>query len=162
MRAQFVTTKGKNLAAQQRRRNGRFVELQRGAMRASTEDLLKEARNLSSRRYMSLKEMRRAGHPYARLRFAKRLKTERRGLPAPPFVINYQSGKFFEGWRTLVREGGKTFTGTLYNIVHYSKFMNRTRYMIKRPILTEAARRVRMRMFRRFGNAKRRAEMSKN
>jgi hypothetical protein len=162
MRAQFITTRGKNLAAQQRRRNGRFVELQRGAMRASTDDLLKEARNLSAKRYMSLKEMRRQGHPYARLRFAKRLRVERKGLPAPSFVVNYQRGDFFRGWKTLVREGGKTFTGTLYNIAKHSKFMNRTKYMIKRPILTEAARRVRMRMFQRFGSAKRRAEMSKN
>ena len=141
------------LAARLRRKASSFIPLQVGAMRAATNDVLHEARRLSGRTYATTAKLRAMGHPYARAGrgggFGRRLRGGA-GLPAPPFVLNLQTGRLHGLWRTLVRRGMGVVTGTVYNLAAYSRFMRGTRKMIERPILQEALRRHKQRMLRRF------------
>jgi hypothetical protein len=119
-------------------------------MRASTAELIGEAKKLSVKRYASLEELRRRGHPYAKRHFKGRF---RGGLPAPPFVINNQGGDLNRSWRSRVVVIAGNAVGTVYNIALHARYMMGTKKMIARPILTEAMRRVRSRLVKRFRGA---------
>lgn len=67
----------------------RRIALLYSLVKESTDETLKLAKQLSDTKYYSLAELRKMGHPYSRLSPRP---------PIQPYVINKQSGSFYEGW----------------------------------------------------------------
>ncbi len=93
----------------------------------------KQVKRFSGRRYMSLKQMAQAGHPYS-----KRGSSVGR-IPAPPWIINLQSGALYRGWAWWTRIQGGKIRSALFvkgKARQYIKFLvGGTSKMIRRPIL---------------------------
>ena len=117
------------------RRAERYVEEVNEAVRDNTKLVYKKARQFSQRRFASLADLRRAGHPYARLHPGR--------LPVAAHIINKQLGKFHRSWRwNFIVGGNMNAKGTIWNAAKYAKFMLGTKYMIERPVLKEALKRT--------------------
>jgi len=102
---------------------------------------MKTARELSSGP-LSLKELRRMGHPYARRRpFGP-------GITSP-WLINAQSGTFRASWRLVMRTNAKSVSVSVKNVDPKAKKWLTgagTRKMVGRPILGEIAKRIHPRL----------------
>lgn len=140
-----VTTNAGHLVGKFEKRITNLTPQVKGAMLRRARAVREECVKMSSRQYASTKELRKLGHPYARARFAKRLRVERKGLPAPPFIINRQTGLFTRRWVVELARMGAGWVAKTKNLAPYGKYMRGTRKMIERPILQEADRRVRAR-----------------
>jgi hypothetical protein len=114
----------------------------REQMKAYANEVKKEARMLSGVRKASLYQLRKLRHPYAAKKFSQRLKSKDVHMPAPAYVINKQSGLFWRSWAVRERTVSGVRTVLIVNNAWYSKYMNRTQLMIRRPILDEAIRRT--------------------
>jgi hypothetical protein len=98
--------------------------------------MLAEVKDLSMRRFYTLAELAELGHPYS-----TRLPVDSAGVP--DYVINYQSGEYFAGWRMLVRMLGKRLQIGIWNIASYAKYLHGgTERMRARPIAVAATERT--------------------
>lgn len=118
--------------------------------------LLERAQLYSKRRFKSRAELRAMGHPYSKRfpRFKKRsdrytkrqrynnLSSRKKDIPAAYF-INYQSGKFYTGWRIITSRGFglNSIGGELVNNTDHANFIEAggspNSNMIKRPIISK-------------------------
>lgn len=149
------------LAARMRRRRDGFLPAQKRAMRTQTEVLTDEVKRLSGKTYATTKELRRMGHPYARRRWTKNKKFKGvPTLPAPSYIINRQTGRFFDAWKRKVESDQTGVTGTVWNVTSYGKYLRPggTVKMIGRPIMPTAIKLCYGRMIAPLLEAKRRNE----
>ncbi len=130
----MLTTNAGNLAARMRTRSQHYAKECAVALRENAETLKRKAQQFSQRRFFSLRDLRKMGHPYA-VR-----------APRPPVrahILNRQNGRLYQAWRvSVVRPNTDRVTATVYNTAPYSRYMLGTRYMIPRPILDEALART--------------------
>lgn len=93
-------------------------EILAGIMR----DVRREAESLSHGP-LSLRELRRRGHPYGRgIRRGRIARSGRAGVPSLA-VVNKQSGKFASLWRTDIKKGKTGADFVLRNEAPYAKFL---------------------------------------
>jgi len=159
----------KRLGGRQMAVSRRYPAEIKKACEQNAREIIKKARQFGGRRYKSLSELAKMGHPYARRHEVarqkrQRLRTARQALraqgrstahlvypggqpatpklPAAPHIINRQSGKFQEGWRLRTWRRGDRITYDVENTVPYAKRLRGTKYMIERPVLEEAVART--------------------
>lgn len=65
--------------------------------------------------------------------------------PLPAYFLNFQTGNLKKGWRTRTTVNPRSITGTIYNLMDYSRFMTAlgTSRMIGRPILEQVMKVIR-------------------
>ena len=138
--ARTVQMNERELRVWLRKLSGKFKERAKIAAAETLDEMLKEARIMSSGRY-SRKLLRKMGHPYA-TRHVKNKKWGARVKTAPgvpygdPAVINAQSGVFRSAWKI---DGpvltASTVRGSLVNDSRVAEYLrDGTDRMIKRPI----------------------------
>lgn len=105
-----------------------------------------QAKKQTSRRYASLQELRRMGHPYAkriwRARGGRaRFRPGQKGLPAPAYYINRQSGVVHASWRRTVQMEANAIAIYLWNEAAWFIHLHfGTKFMIARPTMSVAAK----------------------
>ena len=101
------------------------------AEKTTAQETLKVAQELSSGTHRA----RRGDHPYAR---------RRPHPPAPPYLINIQTGQFLEGWKIQSLENPQSgkITHSVVNATRQAAFFTKkgTRTMIGRPIASDIDR----------------------
>lgn len=130
----MITSNANRLAAGMERRSDNYLKEVREAVKKNTKVVYTKARQFSQRRFASIADLRRMGHPYSRLRPGR--------LPVAAHIINRQLGKFHRSWHWNFIVGNDLFKGTVWNAAKYAKFMLGTKYMIERPVLQEALKRT--------------------
>jgi len=145
----MITTNAGNLAVRQRARSALYIEEVEKACRQNAEVVKKKAQQFSQRRFFSLEDLRRMGHPYA-VR-----------APHPPVaahILSRQSGKLYGMWKvSVVKTDPNRVVYTVYNRAPYAKYMMGTTKMIPRPILDEALTRTKDERARNIKRARDRA-----
>jgi len=116
------------------RRGNNYLKEINAATKKSTEAVYTKARQFSQRRFASLADLRKMGHPYAAKHPGR--------LPVAAHIINKQLGKFHRSWHWNFIVGTNMAKGTIWNAAKYAKFMLGTKYMIERPVLKEALKRT--------------------
>lgn len=135
------------LVTRLRSRSDKYVEEVRAAVRDNANLVYVKARQFSQRRFFSLAQLRKMGHPYAVRN------------PRPPVrahIINRQSGALYGAWRVNVKKNPDGITCTVMNTAPWAKYMLGTKKMIARPILDEAVARTKAERDRNLHNARRR------
>jgi len=140
----MITSNANRLAVGMERRADDYVKEVYAAVKGNTRLVYIKARQFSQRRFASLADLRRMGHPYAAKHPGR--------LPVRAHIINKQLGKFHRSWHWNFIVGNNFAKGTIWNAAKYAKFMLRTEYMIERPILKEALARTKS---QREGNIRR-------
>ncbi len=130
----MITSNANRLAVGMERRGENYLREVHGALKKNTKVVYTKARQFSQRRFASLADLRRAGHPYARLRPGR--------LPVAAHIINKQLGLFHRSWHWNFIVGNNMSKGTIWNAAKHAKFMLGTKYMIERPVLKEALKRT--------------------
>ena len=143
----MIVTNAGRLGERLRGSSEKYVHEVREAIRGNAEILRKKARQFSQRRFYSLAQLRKMGHPYA---------TRHPRPPIQAHIINKQSGRLYDSWRINIKPNPDGMTATVFNTAPYSKYMMGTRYMIPRPILDEALERTKAERRRNLHNARRR------
>jgi len=130
----MITSNANRLAVGMERRGEKYLKEISAATKKNTKAVYTKARQFSQRRFASLADLRRMGHPYARRRPGR--------LPVAAHIINKQLGKFHRSWHWNFIVGTNKAQGTIWNAAKYARFMLGTKYMIERPILKEALKRT--------------------
>ena len=131
----MITSNANRLAATMQRRGESYVKEVQQALKKNTKVVYTKARQFSQRRFASLADLRRMGHPYAAKRPGR--------LPVAAHIINKQLGKFHRSWHWNFIVGTNMAKGTIWNAAPYAKYFTRkTKYMIERPVLKEALKRT--------------------
>jgi hypothetical protein len=105
-----------------------------------------QAKKLTSRRFASLQELRRMGHPYAKRIWQPRggkarFQPGQSGLPAPAYYINRQSGVVHASWRRRVQTETNAIAIYLWNEAAWFIHLHfGTKFMIARPTMATAAK----------------------
>lgn len=149
----------RKLAAHIRRRAAHLRRSADFVTRESAEVAAAEARKLSEGRKVSARDLRRAGHPYAKNRL-RRLGDRRRGTSTGPSAapslfsswpltpLNQRSGRLARSWRVFRRAGGGADGETVYrlqNVSPESRFLLRrggTKRMVDRQFWEALSRRT--------------------
>ena len=164
----MITSKAGYLANVIRRDGISRVQAVHAEVKELTRQMYIRARIMSSIQHASLADLRKMGHPYARYGRLKLQKIPKgskarslehqlaRGLPptpegarkqyvlkgalpAPAYVINKQTARFYSAWHWNFTVWPNGCQGMVWNSAPYSKYMLGTSKMIDRPILHEAA-----------------------
>jgi hypothetical protein len=145
MRAR-VTSNANVVAREWMARSRRVMPAYRQAATRFGKEWLDQAHKYTMRRYASLAELRRMGHPYAKRIWKPRggkarFQKGQSGLPAPAYYINRQSGTVNRSWQRRVQTEANVIAIYLWNEAAWFIHLHfGTKFMIARPMMATAAK----------------------